>query len=212
MSTKNEQAITTFCKKYGLTEDQFSGREKYEGYLDLSGLTSIPEGFNPTVGGYLYLRGLTSNHTPLKNRLLTWKNGKYVLADGIFTEVLSKKGRVYTVRDIGSTEEYYLVTDGKSTHAHGETIEQAKADLRFKRIAEKVKTDPINADTVITIPYYRAVTGACEFGINSWIDATFSQKEKADIVKNGIKAKILLPILKKKHAYGYERFQQLVAF
>jgi len=30
------------------------------GYLDLSGLTSIPEGFNPTVGGGLYLRGLTS--------------------------------------------------------------------------------------------------------------------------------------------------------
>jgi hypothetical protein len=30
------------------------------GSLDLSGLTSIPEGFNPTVGGSLYLSGLTS--------------------------------------------------------------------------------------------------------------------------------------------------------
>ena len=30
------------------------------GYLDLNGLTSIPDGFNPTVGGSLYLRGLTS--------------------------------------------------------------------------------------------------------------------------------------------------------
>ena len=30
------------------------------GSLDLSGLTSIPEGFNPTVGGSLDLRGLTS--------------------------------------------------------------------------------------------------------------------------------------------------------
>jgi hypothetical protein len=30
------------------------------GSLDLRGLTSIPEGFSPTVGGSLYLRGLTS--------------------------------------------------------------------------------------------------------------------------------------------------------
>ena len=30
------------------------------GNLDLSGLTSIPDGFNPTVGGWLDLRGLTS--------------------------------------------------------------------------------------------------------------------------------------------------------
>ena len=30
------------------------------GSLDLSRLTSIPEGFNPTVGGYLYLSSLTS--------------------------------------------------------------------------------------------------------------------------------------------------------
>jgi len=30
------------------------------GSLDLSGLTSIPDGFNPTVGGSLYLSGLTS--------------------------------------------------------------------------------------------------------------------------------------------------------
>ena len=30
------------------------------GWLDLRGLTSIPEGFNPTCGGSLYLSGLTS--------------------------------------------------------------------------------------------------------------------------------------------------------
>jgi len=30
------------------------------GSLDLRGLTSIPEGFNPTVGGHLDLSGLTS--------------------------------------------------------------------------------------------------------------------------------------------------------
>jgi hypothetical protein len=49
-----------FCKKYNITEDQFKGVDKIGGYLDLSGLTSIPDGFNPTVCGSLDLRGLTS--------------------------------------------------------------------------------------------------------------------------------------------------------
>ena len=48
-----------FCEKHGLTEKQFVGEEEISS-LDLGGLTSIPDGFNPTVGGYLYLGGLTS--------------------------------------------------------------------------------------------------------------------------------------------------------
>ena len=288
-----DKTITDFCKRYGLTIDQFYGREKYEGDLYLHSLTSIPDTFNPTVGGDLYLHSLTSipdtfnptvggdlylhsltsipdtfnptvgggcympsltsipdtfnptvggglylhsltsipdtfNPTvggglylgsglhaktkPYGNSLLSWKDGKYIMADGIFTEVISKKGRVYTVKNIGNDKEYYLVTDGKSTHAHGDTVEKAKADFHFKRIAEKLKNDPIKADTVITIPYYRAVTGACEFGVKSWIDSTFTAKEKAGILKNGITAEKLLPILKTKNAYGFEKFQSLVAF
>ena len=244
--------IQDFCKRHGLTEDQFYGHEKVGGYLDLrglttipegfnptvggslylrglttipegfnptvggyldlSGLTTIPEGFNPTVGGYLYLSGLPANYTLLENRLLFWCNGKYVKADGIFTEVISKKGRVYTIKNIGSDKHYYLVTDHKSTHAHGETIEQAKTDFRFKQIAAKLQNEPIKADTVITIPYYRAITGACEMGVRQWMDGTFTAKQQADILKNGITAKELLPLLTGKHAYGVEKFQSLVAF
>jgi len=49
-----------------LTDDQFSGKEKIEGNLWLNRLTSIPkgfeipEGFNPYVGGGLFLNSLTS--------------------------------------------------------------------------------------------------------------------------------------------------------
>jgi hypothetical protein len=53
--TKNE-----FIKKYNLTEAQFIGTEKIEGDLYLSSVTSIPEGFNPTVVDNLDLRSLTS--------------------------------------------------------------------------------------------------------------------------------------------------------
>ena len=49
-----------FRKKHNLTTNQFFGIEPVGGSLYLRGLTSIPEGFNPTVGGDLDLRGLTS--------------------------------------------------------------------------------------------------------------------------------------------------------
>ena len=52
--------IEGLCKKYNLSEDQFTGKENVGGSLYLSSLTSIPEGFNPTVGGYLDLSSLTS--------------------------------------------------------------------------------------------------------------------------------------------------------
>lgn len=45
--------------------------ESNGGDLNLGSLTSIPEGFNPTVGGNLYLQGLTSMKSLklfLKNR------------------------------------------------------------------------------------------------------------------------------------------------
>ena len=50
----------TFLKKYGITDDQFTGKEKINCDLYLRSLTSILEGFNPTVGGFLDLSSLTS--------------------------------------------------------------------------------------------------------------------------------------------------------
>ena len=52
--------LKEFCKKHNLTEAQATGKEKLCGSLYLNSLTSIPEGFNPTVGGSLDLSSLTS--------------------------------------------------------------------------------------------------------------------------------------------------------
>ena len=49
-----------FCDKHGITERQFSGEVEITGSLYLRSLTSIPDGFNPTVGGSLILNSLTS--------------------------------------------------------------------------------------------------------------------------------------------------------
>ena len=239
---KSNTKITEFCNRNNITEDQFYGKDTVGGSLYLRSLTSIPEGFNPTVGGSLYLRSLTSIpegfnptvggslylrrglsakttkpksdfDTP-KNKLLFWKNGKFVSADRILTEVINKKGNIYKVRKIHSTKEFYLVSDGK-THAHGDSIKSAQEDFRFKLISEKLKKEPIDPETELTVMHYRTITGACDIGCRDFMQRNsipFKVENNKTIEVNPIKAKDLLPLLEKNNAYGIERFRSLITF
>ncbi len=127
------------------------------------------------------------------------------MCDGIFTEVLSKKRGHYFVRKLHSKEKFYIVTDGKNTHSHGKSLKEANEDLQFKIISEKLKNEPITADTIITDKYYRLITGACEFGVKEW-------RERHGITQEEITAKELLPLLEKSNAYGFEKFKSLINF
>jgi hypothetical protein len=186
-----------FKRRFNLTENQFKGIDKAGNSLDLGNLTSIPEGFNPTVGNSLYLRNLTSipegfnptvgNSLDLRNGLtakatklkgeVTWQNGKYILVDNIFTEVLHKKGNIYKVRKLNETKEFYLVTDGLNKWSHGDTIKDAKEDLIYK-ISNRSKDDfkHLTLDSVLkfkeAIECYRVITGACSFGTKDFIKST----------------------------------------
>ena len=135
----------------------------------------------------------------------------HTYADRIVAKILHTRGQVRKIIIAGQTEPSYLVSNG-DYHAHGETLKQAKESLEFKINAKQIKNGPIDADTIITIPYYRTVTGACESGVRQWMDATFTAKKKADILKNGITAKELLPILDEFNAYGFDKFASLVTF
>lgn len=109
---------------------------RYNGSLDLrgTGITSLPD--NLTVGGSLYLEGTGITDTSKVNRgtvdFFEWRDRAYVKADGIFSVVVSHKGNVYRVRQIGSSKIAYLVTDGNGKWAHGETMKDAKKDLIYK--------------------------------------------------------------------------------
>jgi hypothetical protein len=218
---KTPKEVIEFCKKHGLTEDQFYGREKYEGslylhsvtsvpegfnptvggWLDLERVTSIPAGFNPTVGGWLDLRSVTSvpagfnptvggwldlrSVTSIPDRLkdanrkrtgnaIVWPDGKYIKADGIFTEILSKKGNVYKVREIGNKKEFFLVTDGNDNWSHGDTLQKAKDDLIFKLKSNPSNFKHLKMDSVLSfedaIAAYRGITGACSTGVRMFIE------------------------------------------
>ena len=181
-----------FCKKRGLTEAQFYGLEQYKGSLVLNGLTSIPEGFNPTVGGYLYLRNLTSIPDRLKEKnikrtgnAIPWPCGRYISADGIFTEILSRKGNVYKVRRIASDKVFYLVTDGNDNWSHGDTLQAAKSDLRFKLKGDPDNYRHLTIDSVLpvedAIAAYRGITGACSTGVRMFMDEVNANKKKYSV-------------------------------
>jgi hypothetical protein len=210
-----KENIKNFCEKNNLTEKQFYGKETVGGSLDLEGLTSIPEGFNPTVGGSLDLNGLTSNKKNISpDYIFSWESGKYIIRDGILCEVLNKRKNVYKIKIVGNFNESYLIIEGNYS-AHADTLKKAKSDLQFKIISEKLKKEPITKDTLLTVKYYRLITGACRSGCENWMKQNNIpyKIDGDDIIElNPITAKELLPILERSSAYGLETFKKLITF
>jgi len=167
------------------------------GNLDLRGVTSIPEDFNPIIKGGLWLNG--SVKTPKNwyegkcqyqdvSSLLSWKDGKYVRVDGIFTEVLHTRGNIRKAKKLDSDKEFYLVTDGNGNYAHGNTIREANQDLLFKTTRRnKSDYEELGVDSVL--PYvdaiicYRVITGACSFGTKDFLNNRLKNKQKQYSIK-----------------------------
>ena len=185
------------------------------GDLDLRSLTAIPEGFNPTVGGYLYLRsgskhiGATVPEVKIKRDFFWDKDGKrYAWIDGLFSEILSERDhtingetyRVMSSKRLNRDDHFFIVNKG-DYYAHGEDLKKAFEDLEFKIVAEKLKSEPITPDTMVTVRHYRLITGACEMGCKQFVDQHH--------VTLPIKASELFPLLERTSAYGFERFKKL---
>jgi hypothetical protein len=197
------------------------------GDLYLRSVTSLPEGFNPTVGGSLYLRSVTSlpevfnptvggdlylsgscksiNNRSQRLAILEWQNGLYIKCDGRFSEVISKHGNCWKLKDVHKSAVYYLVTDGGGKFAHGETVQKAKDDLIFK-ISSRDKTAYANLamDSELTfeecVTMYRVLTGACAAGVKHFVESNNIERRSYTLAE----------VLEKTGgSYGHE---QLVAF
>ena len=172
------------------------------GSVYLDSVTEIPKGFNPTVGGNLY-SDLNIPYTKLGDNPIIWEDGKYILVDGLFTEVVYKRGNVYQVKKIGNPKEFYLVTDG-TKWAHGDTLKEAYQDLVYK-VTNRSKKDfeHLTLNSILTfeesIACYRTITGACSFGTRDFVES------------NGIveKDRTVLEIIElTKDSYGNDSFVQ----
>ena len=173
------------------------------GSLDLegTGITSLPDGL--TVGGYLDLEGTGITDTSRVNRTLSnaarrkinlvkeapkfweWNRKKYICIDGIFSVVDYHRGNVYQVHQIGSTKTTYIVTDGDNHWAHGDTIQEARADLIFK-INDRDTSAYKNLSLDDTLSYeeaiaaYRTITGACSAGTRDFIENRLPKPHKEE--------------------------------
>ena len=212
-------------KKYNVTNYSIiDGVLSINGGLDLSGLTSVPDSDflkGTTINGGLDLRGLTSkDYAILKSNIKQLEPG-YNSEKGycFFDKILSKVTKVSNHKGytIYTTPFEYIAQKAEFT-AHGKTVRKAIEDLEFKKISEKLKHEPITAATEFTFKYYRALTGACYNGMQSFADNNNISYTRTDDPTHPIKevspikAKDLLPILEKSNAYGLNKFKDLVTF
>ena len=200
--------LKDFCDKYNLTEEQATGKGIIGGSLYLRSVTSIPEGFNPTVGGGLDLRSVTSipegfNPTvgeslylrsgsryigvqvasPHISARYLWRNNGYIKVDNIFTRIISERGNVMRVQRIAHKEIEYLVTDGDGRWAHGKTLKEAKDSLIYKISSRDTSKYQIwELGTEVThaeaIEAYRVITGACVLGTRHFCETILGDKKK----------------------------------
>jgi len=130
----------------------------------------------------------------------------YVQADGITKKLISKKKikttTIYTVGEFLENKKSFVAQKG-DLFSHGETVEKAIEGLRYKlsdRDTSKYKkwklTDSKPVEELIQA--YRAITGACEFGVKQFCE---SKKIKD-------KYKISDVIKLTKGAYGNEKFAE----
>ena len=156
------------------------------GYLDLSGLTSIPDGFNPTVGGYLDLSGLTSIpdgfNMARKLKDGDYRPGEYLYADGILTLVKrDKKVGEYTYY-VGKIQGMDVISDGRN-YAHCKSIKDGINELAFKtakdRGAEQYRGIDIEKQIKMedAVVMYRIITGACQKGTQRFVDSMETVKD-----------------------------------
>ena len=168
-------------------------------YLRDTGITSLPEGL--AVGGSLDLRGTGITDTSKVKRTLPsqavqkieqarnpelrweWAGRTYIKVDGIFSQLISRRGNVSVVRQIGEKKDAYLVTDGNGRWAHGDTIAEARKDLVYK-ISNRDKSvyESLTLDSELAfeecIQCYRVITGACAAGTRNYVENRLPKPHK----------------------------------
>jgi len=162
------------------------------GGVDLRSLTALPEGVTFGNGGYVYLSSLTALPEGV-----TFGNGGGVDLPSLTAEIQIYHGRTIRLRHIdGSTmlilserrqgdvaishaawfgggdldklRRCYVAEQGDYA-AHGETVEKALRDLRFKQMEHDFDADDLVAEIrargTVRFEDFRLLTGACEEGL-----------------------------------------------
>lgn len=111
--------------------------------------------------------------------------GKHIIVDNILSKIISHKDNIYKVINYGEKKESYIIQD-EDLFAHGDTIKEAKEDLKYKigNIDTSIYKE-LSLDSIVTLEYaikmYRAITGACAKGTRYFVESQETTKEKYSI-------------------------------
>jgi hypothetical protein len=119
------------------------------------------------------------------------KRIEHIIADGILSEVIKKKGNVYHVKNYGSDEITYLI-EKDGVYSHGDTLKEAKESLIYKiGNRDTSQYQNMTLDTVLTkeeaIKMYRVITGACEAGTRYFVENVLEKDIKKVSIREVIK-------------------------
>ena len=184
--------------------------ETVGGYVSVSGEAKLDAPKLETVGGYVSVSGeaklpkledKNTNNQLAKltcevrlNFSLAFKG--FALFDGILSWVLSEKRKqdltIYKVKIVGKLTTSFVVQRG-NTYSHGETIQKAIEDLRYK-ISDRDKSEfeywkkDLNQTVSIdeAIAAYRVVTGACEYGVREFVKSIEVPEKLTPLVVVGL--------------------------
>ena len=186
---KDITEVTGYVRVYG--EAKIEALQTVGGYVSVYGEAKLEAPQLQTVGGDVLVYGGAKLEAPLLqtekpsqeiiNKLRTepkklvqqhFERQGYLFADGILQTIISKKTAgpliIYKTKKIAKDEINFVVYDGEY-YSHGETLEQAKNDLIFKRTSQdtsKFKEWQLTDKKPLSelIEAYRSITGACSSG------------------------------------------------
>lgn len=167
MNNMQTEIVRDFKNKTGYTLEVKNGKLHYGGSLYLIG-TGITD------------RSKVNRNTP---NFFEWRNREYIKVDGIFSKVVSCRGNVYKICQIGESKERYLVTDGVGKWSHGDTLKEAKDDLIYKiSNRDKSEYDNLTLESELTfaeaIEAYRVITGAYSVGTKMFVKNELSERKE----------------------------------
>ena len=111
------------------------------------------------------------------------KDGKpHIIAEGILSEVLSKKGNIYKVKNHGEDQASYLI-ESEGVYSHGATLKEARESLIYKKEPRDTSAyKDFTLETIVTkeeaIEMYRAITGTCSEGTRYFVEKQKIKKAK----------------------------------
>ena len=123
-------------------------------------------------------------------------NGKpHIIADGIVSEIINKKGSVYKVKKLGGElggDKVTFLIEQDGIYSHGDTLKEARESLIYKMEDRDASAyEGMTLETTLSeaewIKAYRTITGACEKGVRDFVESFPERKATyscAEILKN----------------------------